>query len=178
MIQSKFNLIVRLKKCYQAFHKEVILANDPECIRFWKKVSFFDFIERVMQSSILYPRSIEECRTCVSDLAYGFVNNLGVGVFDISDDDFDRIITLVTYCAEEIIENMDSIGYYIPRNKFPKHLCGEDEYHYVSDLTSNVILTQLSEYTFRVLVKEGEYPDINEDLIQHSVFDTAIYYRS
>lgn len=176
MIQ--FNFILRLKKGYEAFHKEVMTARDPEYIRFWTRITFFTFVEHVMQACIIYPRSIEECRTCVSDLAYGFANNLGVGVFDISDDDHDQLTKLVLLAAEEVISNMDSVGYYIPLSKYPKYLSNEEEFHFISDLTANSLLTQLGEYSFQVVVREGEYPEINEDLIQHSVFDTAIYYRN
>lgn len=160
---KRFNLVMGLRKSYEYFKDQVVIAEERshlEYLRYLRKLGFYDLTELIIAACAMYPRSVEMCKDNLEDLAYGIVNELGIGRFFLSNDDKENLAEIVRKVGREVISILEGHGYYYLRHQLPR---GHDnDPHFATDLTSIVNIEKINSFTFVVKIDECHFDEIGD----------------
>lgn len=160
---AHLTFIVRLKRSFSAYEEEIKKAKYapwPEYYRFLNALKFYTFIEEVVSACAMFPRSQSACQQNLEDLAFGIMNEYGLGRYHLSHLDRDRLRDLILLAGSEVMDCLEGGRYYFEPHQMPRHM--EDDPHYTSDLTAITEVTKINDFTFRVEVHESHFDDLND----------------
>jgi hypothetical protein len=160
---ANLTFIVRLKRSFTAYEEEIEQAKRapwPEYFRFLRALTFYAFIEEVVNACAMFPRSQAVSREMLEDLSFGIIQEYGIGRYHLSHLDRDRLRDLVMTCGNEVIDCLEGGRYYFEPHQLPRGK--EDDPYFTSDLSAVTEVTKINDFTFRVEVHESHFDDLND----------------
>lgn len=176
----KYNFIIRLRRSHNAFFRELCKAEENAeypFVMFLKTLTFNAFAEQVVTACAMFPRSYAASRDSLTDLSNGLVNDISLGTYNLTAENYDSITELVMEAGREVMESLRAVDYFrFDRNRCRTLLIEEDE-EYDTDVTATCELKNTNRYTFLVIIREYNVSDIDEDLYRNSVYTSEVLER-
>lgn len=170
------NFIIRLKRGYVAYTEEMERAEKRQhhhFLRFLKALTFNAFAEQVVTACAMYPRSYHASKDCLTDLSNGISNDLGIGTYRLTSEDYDDLAALVMRAGREVMESLCGIDYFRFDRRRSKTILQDEDDDYDTDVTATCDLRNLNRFTYHVRISEYNVADVNDDTYFGAVY-TAI----
>lgn len=171
----KYNCIMRLKRSFELFLKEIEVAEESghyEYRAFLKALTFYAFIEQVITACVMYPKSKEASKQALEDLSYGMPSNLGIGKFHLSNKDYDNLARMIREAGREVFEHLDGVSYFHVR-RMPLRRSEVVDEDYGTDITAVADVTMINRFAFHLEIIETDLFEI----LDENIFSTMHSYE-